>query len=233
MKTEVMLEANTTNSASYANFPNGVGNDQFRLREAFIQAGNVLESQPDAKFWAGERYYRRQHIEINDFYPLDMSGYGGGVEDLNVKIGKLAVAYLAGARPDIVTENGYLAKNNVDVRLYDLKGPAGLWGGMVRFRDHERRQDLDRRRGSHDRMDTRSDCVTKASSGTAAITRSASNTEPERRAISALRSTIQHRFCISSAKASGGGTPALPAERQIRHHADLCLPADEGRQSAA
>ena len=133
MKTEVMLEANTTNSASYANFPNGVGNDQIRLREAFVQAGNVLESQPEAKFWVGERYYRRQHIEINDFYPLDMSGYGGGVEDLNVRIGKLAVAYVSGARPDIITENGYLAKNNVDVRLYDLKGPAGLWGGWFDF----------------------------------------------------------------------------------------------------
>jgi maltoporin len=42
----------------------------------------MFESQPDAKFWAGERYYRRQHIEIDDFYPLDMSGYGAGVEDL-------------------------------------------------------------------------------------------------------------------------------------------------------
>ena len=133
MKTEVMLEANTSNSASYANFRGDAGNDQFRLREAFVQAGNVLQSQPDAKFWVGERYYRRQHIEINDFYPLDMSGYGGGVEDLNVRIGKLAVAYLAGARPDIVTENGYLAKNNVDVRLYGLKGPAGLWSGWFNF----------------------------------------------------------------------------------------------------
>ncbi len=133
MKTEVMIEANTTNSASYANFPSGRGNDQFRLREAFVQAGNILPSQPGAKFWAGERYYRRQHIEINDFYPLDMSGYGGGVEDVNVKVGKLAVAYLAGARPDVVTGNGYLAKNNLDVRLYDLKGPAGEWAGWFNF----------------------------------------------------------------------------------------------------
>jgi maltoporin len=38
IKTEVMLEANTTNSASYANFPTCYGNDQFRLREAFVQA---------------------------------------------------------------------------------------------------------------------------------------------------------------------------------------------------
>ena len=150
MKTEVMLESNTTNSASYASFPNGFRNDEFRLREAFIQAGNVLQSQPEAKFWVGERYYRRQHIEINDFYPLDLSGYGGGVEDLNVKIGSLAVAYLAGARPDIVTGNGYLAKNNVDVRLYGLKGPGRPLGGMVRFRDHQRRHDLQRRSHPHD-----------------------------------------------------------------------------------
>src|ERR1700719_654209 len=101
MKTEFMVEANTSNSASYANFPNGAGNDQFRLREAFVTAGNVFESLPGAKFWAGERYYRRQHIDIDDFYPLDMSGYGAGVEDLDVRVGKLAVAYLAGARQDI------------------------------------------------------------------------------------------------------------------------------------
>jgi maltoporin len=133
MKTEVMIEANTTNSASYANFPGGIGNDQFRLREAFVQAGNVLESQPDAKFWAGERYYRRQHIDIDDFYPLDMSGYGAGVEDLNIGVGKLALAFLSGARPDIVTQNGNLAKSNIDLRFYDLKGPAGLWAGWFDF----------------------------------------------------------------------------------------------------
>ena len=133
MKSEVMIEANTTNSANSASFPNGVGNDQFRLREAFVQAGNVLGWQPHAEFWAGERYYRRQHIDIDDFYSLDLSGYGGGVEDFNVGIGKLAVAFLNGARPDIVTQNGNLAKSNIDVRLYDLKGPAGLWAGWFDF----------------------------------------------------------------------------------------------------
>jgi maltoporin len=133
MKTEVMIQANTTNSASYANFGGNIGNDQFRLREAFVQAGNILESQPGAKFWAGERFYRRQHIDIDDFYPLDMSGYGAGVEDLNVRIGKLALSYLSGARPDIVTQNGNLTKSNIDVRFYDLKGPAGLWAGWFDF----------------------------------------------------------------------------------------------------
>src|SRR5208282_3009890 len=127
-RTEFMVEANTSNSENYASFPNGIGNDQYRFREAFVQAGNVFESQPNAKFWAGERYYRRQHIDSDDFYPLDLSGYGGGVEDLNVGVGKLAVAFLNTSRPDIVTENGNLAKSNIDVRLYGLKAPVGLWG---------------------------------------------------------------------------------------------------------
>jgi len=132
-RTEAMFEANTTNSASYANFNGLVGNDQVRLREAFVRGGNLFERQPDAKFWAGERYYRRQHIEINDFYPLDMSGYGGGVEDVNLGFGKMAVGYLAGARPDVATQNGNYIKSNIDVRLYDRKGPAGVWAGWFNF----------------------------------------------------------------------------------------------------
>jgi maltoporin len=132
-KTELMVQANTTNSDTYANFPNSVGNDQFRLREAFVRAGNLFESQPDAKFWAGERYYRRQHVEIDDFFPLDTSGYGGGVEDLNVHLGRMAVAYLSGARPDVVTQNGNYSKNNLDVRLYDLKAPVGWLGGWFDY----------------------------------------------------------------------------------------------------
>lgn len=133
IKTEVLVEANTSNSANWGSFANGIGNDQFRFREAFVQAGNVFESQPGAKFWAGERYYRRYQSHINDFYISDMSGYGGGVEDLDVKVGKVAVAFLAGARPDITTENGNYAKSNVDVRLYDVKAPGGKLAAWLNF----------------------------------------------------------------------------------------------------
>src|SRR5262245_51328414 len=133
LKTEVMIEANTSNSANYANFPSPVYNDQFRFREAFVRGGNIFASQPDLKLWAGERYYRRQHIEIDDFYPLDMSGYGAGFEDLKVGIGKVALAYLAGARPDITTASGSYAKRNLDLRLYDVKAPGGTLGAWFDF----------------------------------------------------------------------------------------------------
>ncbi len=124
-KTEFLVEANTTNSSNFADFSSPAFNDHFRLREAFVRAGNLFDAQPDFKLWAGERYYRRQHIEIDDFYPLDMSGYGGGFEDLNVGIGKVSVAYLAGARPDITTGYGNYARSNLDMRLYDVTAPGG------------------------------------------------------------------------------------------------------------
>lgn len=142
LKSEIMIEANTSDSTNYANFPdtvvNGVveqgGNDQFRLREAFVRGGHFFADwQTGAIFWAGERYYKRFHIEIDDFYPLDLSGYGAGLEDFNIGIGKASVAFLAGARPDIVTQNGNYEKSNIDARFYDLKTQAGIFGVWFDF----------------------------------------------------------------------------------------------------
>ena len=129
-----------------------------------------------------------------------MSGYGAGIEDLNVGIGKMAVAFLNGARPDIVTQNGNLAKSNIDVRLYDLKGPAGLLGVVVRLRYCEGRHGSPRARSFPPQMDTPSGCATSAWSGTAAITRFPSGTEREPPAISApgngVTFPIQRRISI-------------------------------------
>jgi len=47
-RTELMIEANTSNSENYGPVGDAPGADQYRLREAFVQAGNVFESQPDA-----------------------------------------------------------------------------------------------------------------------------------------------------------------------------------------
>jgi maltoporin len=127
-KTEVLVQAGTNNSSNFANFADPDFNDHFRFREAFVRAGNLFDSQPNLKLWAGERYYRRQHIEIDDFYPLDMSGYGGGFEDLNVGFGSVAISFLAGARPDITTQHGNYARSNLDMRLYDVKAPGGTMG---------------------------------------------------------------------------------------------------------
>ena len=52
-------------------------------REAYVQMGNVIDADPKIKFWIGQRFYDRHDMYITDYFALDMSGYGGGVEDIN------------------------------------------------------------------------------------------------------------------------------------------------------
>ncbi|MEH0689046.1 carbohydrate porin [Vibrio cholerae] len=57
------------------------------LREAYAKGdmGNYT-------IWAGKRYYARKDIHISDFYYLNNSGYGGGVENIDAGIGQFAFA---------------------------------------------------------------------------------------------------------------------------------------------
>jgi maltoporin len=105
----------------------------FGLPEAWASLGNVLAAQPSMKFWAGNRFYRRHDIHINDFYFYNMSGAGGGVEDFELPFGKLALAWIGAAsrsgvsevpEPDPENEAGF-SKSNWDLRLYDVPLPFG------------------------------------------------------------------------------------------------------------
>lgn len=121
-KTEVMLQAATTNANTFSS------RDTFHLREAFIQAGSFWGAQPEARAWAGERYYRRQDIHILDFYTVDMSGYGAGIEDVSLGgSGKLAAAVIGAANDDVTTQRGVYSKLNFDLRAYDVATPVGRW----------------------------------------------------------------------------------------------------------
>ena len=70
--------------------------DEPAVRQMFVEAGNLFDGAlAGAKFWAGKRFYRRHDVHINDFYFWDMSGTGGGIEDLDVGFGKIAFAWFA------------------------------------------------------------------------------------------------------------------------------------------
>jgi maltoporin len=104
------------------------------IRQAYAEAGHVFESKPDMTLWAGQRFYRRKDVHINDFFFQDMSGYGAGFQDLKVgEKPKLAVAYLGGSVNPAMNaglEVGRYLKNTLDVRLYDIpvgKGTLELW----------------------------------------------------------------------------------------------------------
>jgi maltoporin len=104
------------------------------LPEAWASIGNVWEAQPNLKFWAGNRFYRRHDIHVLDFFFYNMSGYGGGMEDLQTPIGKVALAWIGNSAqssifndvilPDPEYTAGF-AKRTVDLRLYDVKVPLG------------------------------------------------------------------------------------------------------------
>ncbi len=126
VRTEVMLSYSSLENFSYESLNNQAQGNDFALRQAYVLAGNVIQSAPDVRFWAGQRYYRRHDIHINDFYYLDMSGYGGGVEDVAVgNFGKFAAAWIGGSVDNYVTDRGNVAKQNIDLRLYDVKVPFG------------------------------------------------------------------------------------------------------------
>lgn len=95
------------------------------IRQAFAEGG-LFDFAPSLTFWAGERFYRRRDIHINDFYFSTQSSYGGGVEEIPVGDLKFAVAYLGIANDDILVEGqGQIAVQNLDLRLYEIPLPGG------------------------------------------------------------------------------------------------------------
>jgi maltoporin len=133
MKAQLMVEGNTTNSASYANFSGGIGNDQFRLREAFIQAGNIFKSQPTPSSGRGTVLSTLSGTPRRLLHPRHerLRRRHGGCRREDRKV---SVAYLGGSRPDVATQYGNYAKSNIDVRLYDINAPGGKreFGSILR-----------------------------------------------------------------------------------------------------
>jgi maltoporin len=102
------------------------------LREAWALARGVLGSKKDAQFWAGSRFYDRHDLHMSDFYYRDMSGFGGGIEDLKLGSPRFALAWLGGSI-DELNSNGTVVppgqfrvnKNTFDLRAYDISLAGG------------------------------------------------------------------------------------------------------------
>ena len=116
------------------------GND-IALRQAVVEGGRRAPEYARNRFWAGQRYYRRHDIHINDFYYLDMSGYGGGVEDVPLGgFGNSRVAWLGGSVDNYMTDDGDVAKQNIDLRIYDIKGALRKVHFLAGLLQHRRRR---------------------------------------------------------------------------------------------
>jgi maltoporin len=105
------------------------GNDfDIVWREAYVEMANVFKSAPEITFWGGQRFYDRFDFHPQDYFFLDTSGYGAGVKNIDVGIGKLWLAYMGGLDDDIASPNtGSFYKHTLDVRLKDIQvGPGKL-----------------------------------------------------------------------------------------------------------
>ncbi|HGS5292208.1 TPA: maltoporin LamB [Vibrio cholerae] len=96
---------------------NGWEDGDFNVAQFNVQAKGLLASDQEAVMWAGKRYYQRKDIHITDFYFLNTSGTGGGIENLSVGNQKLSVALVQDG--DNTNSSGYI----FDARLANI----GLW----------------------------------------------------------------------------------------------------------
>jgi maltoporin len=85
-----------------------------------------------AQFWAGKQYYRRENIDMIDFFYLNTSDTGIGVEDVDLGWGKLAFSVFGITPPKSATgalanPGGFdVAFFRPDLRLYGIKvNPGG------------------------------------------------------------------------------------------------------------
>ncbi|OOE33151.1 maltoporin [Salinivibrio kushneri] len=79
--------------ASGAPGESGWEDGDFNVAQFAVKAKGVLADE-DATLWAGKTYYQRKDIHITDFYFLNTSGTGGGIENLSVGDQKLSLALI-------------------------------------------------------------------------------------------------------------------------------------------
>ena len=99
------------------------------FRQLNVQITGVLNFAPEAKLWAGKRYYQRHDIYITDFYYWDTSGSGVGVENLDFGGGLFSFAVIrndAIDTPDTGNSGKTLNVNVIDIRYSSIN----LWNNI-------------------------------------------------------------------------------------------------------
>lgn len=101
------------------------------VRQAYALISGLSKKYPDMGVWAGQRYYNFIDVHINDYFPLDMTGFGGGIENISLgSFGKLNLAYLGGSidqlnRDGTVPVNDFsLSKNTIEAMVHQI--PVGF-----------------------------------------------------------------------------------------------------------
>ena len=120
------VQSRNTFTSSHGGIENSGNDFDFVLRQAYLEMKNVFKGAPEVTFWAGERFYDRFNTDPEDYFWLDTSGYGAGVENIDVGIGKLNIAWLGGLNDSFIGPNiGTFFKHTFDIRLKDINVGIG------------------------------------------------------------------------------------------------------------
>jgi maltoporin len=99
---------------------------EFVLRQAFLEMSNVFKGAPEITFWGGIRFYDRYNTDPEDYFWLDTSGYGAGVSNVDVGIGKLRFAWIGGLNDTALSPQiGTFFKHTFDLRLEKINVGIG------------------------------------------------------------------------------------------------------------
>ncbi len=77
-----------------------------------------------SSIWVGKRYYQRRDVHMLDFYYLNNSGPGAGIENLTLGGQKLSLAITRNIAASEGSEDDKPAQTNLDLRLANMDLPA-------------------------------------------------------------------------------------------------------------
>ncbi|MFT3734211.1 MAG: carbohydrate porin [Rhodocyclaceae bacterium] len=84
------------------------GTDELTTRFGQVYAyGSNIPQLAGGTVWAGRRFYNRLQLGINDQFLENQDGDGAGLENMNIGIGKLSMAYMMNPRPEDPNNNRF------------------------------------------------------------------------------------------------------------------------------
>lgn len=105
--------------------------------EAWIGLDDFVQDGPlaGAKFWAGQRFYKRQDVHIHDFFYFNGTGLGIGVEQIETGYGQLSLSYFDESTFDMASAlNNVTPYRRYEVRLENEVSDALTWRGALDLR---------------------------------------------------------------------------------------------------
>jgi maltoporin len=85
------IDFKTTLMTNFYGGGSDIGDSKVGVTQIYTVAKG-FDFAPDQTFWVGKRYGNRAYVYYDDYFPINMTGTGAGVDDINVGSGNLELA---------------------------------------------------------------------------------------------------------------------------------------------